>query len=185
VKVIVGLGNPGPRYRGTRHNVGFMTVDEVAARLAVAFDREKYQGLVAQGQWQGAKVLLLKPMTYMNLSGQAVAQAVRNAVDSLADLLVVADDVNLPLGRLRFRREGSAGGHNGLKSIIERVGTQEFSRLRIGVGENRAEADLVDHVLGVFTPEERVVMAESIARAADAVLAFVAEGMDKAMNRFH
>ncbi|MCL4690945.1 MAG: aminoacyl-tRNA hydrolase [Candidatus Hydrogenedentes bacterium] len=182
MKLIVGLGNPGPRYRNTRHNVGFQVLDLLAERWGVAFDREKYQGLVASARHGGENLILLKPLTYMNRSGLSVAEVTRNKVPDLADMLVVVDDINLPFGRLRMRERGSAGGHNGLKSIIEHVGAQDFPRLRIGVGENKAGQALTDHVLGTFKPEERAELDSVIARAAEGVIAYVEEGVNSAMN---
>jgi PTH1 family peptidyl-tRNA hydrolase len=182
VKLIVGLGNPGSRYRNTRHNVGYQVLDLLADRWGVAFDREKYQGLVASVRLGAENILLLKPLTYMNRSGLSVAEATRNKVPELADLLVVVDDVNLPFGRLRMRERGSAGGHNGLKSVIEHLGSQDFPRLRIGVGENKAGEALTNHVLGSFRPEERAELESVIAQAADGVAAFVGEGVNSAMN---
>lgn len=182
MKLIVGLGNPGPRYRNTRHNVGYQVLDLLAARWGVAFDREKHQGLVASVRLGAENILLLKPLTYMNRSGLSVAEATQNKVPDLADLLIVVDDVNLPFGRLRMRERGSAGGHNGLKSVIEHLGSQDFPRLRIGVGENKAGEALTNHVLGSFRPEERAELESVIAQAADGVAAFVEEGVNSAMN---
>jgi PTH1 family peptidyl-tRNA hydrolase len=182
VKLIVGLGNPGPKYRNTRHNVGFQVLDRLAVRWGASFDREKFQGLIATCSCGSENVMLLKPLTYMNRSGTAVADATRNRVPDLVDMLVVVDDVNLPFGRLRMRERGSAGGHNGLKSIIEHVGTQDFPRLRIGVGVNKTGDSLTDHVLGSFRPEERAELDAIIARAADGVVAFVEGGVLPAMN---
>lgn len=182
MKLIVGLGNPGPKYRNTRHNVGFQVLDQLAERLGVAFDREKYQGLVASARHAGDGLLLLKPLTYMNRSGLSVAEATRNKVPNLADVLVIVDDINLPFGKLRMRERGSAGGHNGLKSIIEHVGAQDFPRLRIGVGENKAGEALTDHVLGSFKPEERAELDSVIARAVEGVIVYLEEGVNSAMN---
>lgn len=185
MKVVVGLGNPGPRYRNSRHNLGFAVLDHVAERLGVRFDREKHQGLYAEALCAGDRVRLVKPMTYMNCSGDCVAPFVRNAIPSLASILVVADDVNLPLGRLRLRAEGGAGGHNGLKSLIERLGGQDFPRLRMGVGDNRSGPDLADHVLGKFQPEEWPIVTRMVAEAAEAVLCWVESGIDPAMNVYN
>ncbi|MCC6488038.1 MAG: aminoacyl-tRNA hydrolase [Candidatus Hydrogenedentes bacterium] len=182
MKLIVGLGNPGPQYRNTRHNVGFLVVEELARRWGVAFDQEKHGALLARAQHRGSVVWLLKPLTFMNRSGIAVAGAARNRVPDLGDLLVIVDDVNLPLGQLRMREKGSAGGHNGLKSCIEHLGTQEFPRLRIGVGENEAGSDLTDHVLGTFCPQERPAVERSVERAANGVALFVESGVHSAMN---
>lgn len=182
MKLIVGLGNPGPQYRNTRHNVGFLVVEELARRWGVAFDQEKHSALLARAQRGGSVVWLLKPLTFMNRSGIAVAGASRNRVPDLRDLLVVVDDINLPLGQLRMREKGSAGGHNGLKSCIEHLGTQEFPRLRIGVGENEAGSNLTDHVLGTFSPQERPAVERSVERAANGVALFVESGVHSAMN---
>ena len=185
MKMIAGLGNLGPRYKNTRHNLGFMVLDGVADRLRVALDREKHQGLVAEAVHTGTKVMLVKPLTFMNLSGACIADTARNKVFDPADLLVVVDDVNLPLGRLRFRPGGSAGGHNGLKSIIERLGSDAFHRLRLGVGASRAGGNLADHVLSRFAPEEWPEVNAMVAAAVDAALCWTAEGMQAAMNRYN
>lgn len=183
MKLIVGLGNPGPRYRGTRHNIGFEVLERLGEKLGVAFDREKYRGLYADVQRGGGKVMLLKPMTFMNLSGESVAQAARNRVMAPEDLLVIYDEADLPTGRIRLRKDGSAGGHNGMKSIIERVGTQAFPRLRIGVGKDVGA--LADHVLSKFHPDERQAMTEAVEQASEAAIMWLDEGIDKAMNTFN
>jgi PTH1 family peptidyl-tRNA hydrolase len=165
--------------------VGYETLDRLAERLGVKLAREKHEACVAEAQYQGTKLLLMKPLTFMNRSGVSVARGARNALEDPADLLVVLDDADLPLGRLRLRARGSAGGHNGLRSIIEHLGTQEFPRLRIGVGRDIAEADLIDHVLGRFKPEERPEVDRTVARAVEAILYHVAEGVESAMNVFN
>jgi peptidyl-tRNA hydrolase, PTH1 family len=185
VKVIVGLGNPGPQYRNTRHNAGFMALDRLAARFGAAFDRNKFDSELAQAQLGTHRLLLMKPQTFMNLSGVAVAKAARNKIDGLEDLLIVVDEVHLPLGRLRFRPDGSAGGHNGLKSIIEHVGSDAFPRLRMGVGKSGASRELADHVLSGFTPEERPVVDRMVERAADGIEIFIEHGIQRAMDRFN
>jgi PTH1 family peptidyl-tRNA hydrolase len=186
VKLIVGLGNPGPRYRGTRHNIGFNVLDALAGRLGAAFSQEKHKSLLAKAQHGAEPLLLQKPMTFMNLSGTAVAAAARNKVHEYeSDLLVVVDDVNLPLGRLRFREDGSAGGHNGLKSIIAHLGTQDFARLRIGVGGHGPGGSMTDHVLGSFRPEERAELARTVDDAVEGILLFVDRGIGPAMNEFN
>lgn len=162
-----------------------MVLDQAASRLGALFTREKFRALAAQTVCQGEPVLLLKPLTYMNHSGETAALAARNLRALENDLLVVADDVNLPLGRLRLRAKGSAGGHKGLQSIIERVGTTEFPRLRIGVGGSRNRSDLTEFVLGRFTPDEVPEMETMVARGADAVLAFLESGVASAMNQFN
>jgi PTH1 family peptidyl-tRNA hydrolase len=185
VKLIVGLGNPGRQYRNTRHNAGFTVLDELARRLNVSFDRAKFDSEIAQAQLGSERLMLMKPQTYMNLSGVAVAKAARNKIDELNDLLVVVDDVNLPLGRIRFRPGGSAGGHNGIKSIIEHVGSDQFPRLRMGVGRSGAPDELRDHVLTSFTPEERPVFEHMVEQSVKGVMTFIEEGIERAMDRFN
>jgi len=160
-------------------------MDVVAHRLAAAFDHEKYQGLVAETQYASEKTLLIKPLTYMNNSGECVARAMRYRPVETTDIFIVADDVHLPLGKLRVRAAGTAGGHNGLKSIIQHLHTEDFPRLRIGVGEDEAGSGLTDHVLGRFSREEQDAIADVIPRAAEAVLCFIADGVEKTMNAFN
>lgn len=185
MKIIVGLGNPGPRYRNTRHNVGFRAVERVAERLGAEFSRERDHALIAETRQGSGKIMLLKPLTFMNMSGVAVAAAARNRVREPGDLMVLADDVNLPLGRLRFRIRGSAGGHNGLKSIIEHLGTDGFPRLRMGVGKETQGSALVEHVLGTFLPEEWPEVDRMIDRAVEGVLCYLASGIEAAMNEYN
>jgi PTH1 family peptidyl-tRNA hydrolase len=185
VKLIVGLGNPGTRYRGTRHNVGFDVVDELARRRGLDFEGSPTDALMARERGPDAEVMLAKPLTYMNRSGGAV-QALRHyfRIEPEA-LLVVADDVNLPLGRLRGRKSGSAGGHNGFASIITSLGTGDFARLRVGVGRGDSRRSLTAHVLARFAADEREEVEAAVERAADAVETFVEDGIDRMMNRFN
>lgn len=162
-----------------------MAVDALAKALGVSFDREKYDALVAEARIGSEKVLLMKPQTFMNLSGKAVAQAARNGMREPEDLMVVVDEVQLPLGRIRIRKGGSAGGHNGLKSIIEHVGTQAFPRLRLGVGGPGAADGMTGHVLGSFRPEEWPEAEAMASRAAEALQTYLTDGLDAAMNRFN
>jgi PTH1 family peptidyl-tRNA hydrolase len=185
VKLVVGLGNPGRRYQATRHNIGFAVADDLARRSAVVFEHSRANALTARLGLGASSVLLVKPLTMMNLSGEAVAGLAHFFKVDTPDILVVADDVNLPLGRLRLRARGSAGGHNGFKSIIGLLGTEEFPRLRIGVGRGDVRRELADHVLATFDKEERPDVEESVARAADAVECFIAEGIEVAMNRYN
>jgi PTH1 family peptidyl-tRNA hydrolase len=189
MKVICGLGNPGDRYRLTRHNVGFRVVDLLADRWGLTG-----QGKVREGAARLdvdlpesiGRVLLVKPMRYMNLSGGPLKAAVRQTdVDPATDLLVVADDVDLPLGRIRLRREGSAGGHNGLRDIISALGNNEFSRLRVGIGRPGSARATVDHVLATFSPKERELADEAIATAADAAERWLRDGIDETMNEYN
>ena len=185
MKLIAGLGNPGPAYRNTRHNVGFMVLDEIADTLGISFSREKFKGLIAEGVVAGESILLLKPLTFMNVSGESVAMAARKKVHNPVDVLIVYDDVELPLGRLRIRAGGSAGTHNGMKSVLERLGTKGSARLRVGVGDERSTAELSDHVLGKFKPDEKKNITETIGRAAVATLCWVENGIEAAMNEFN
>lgn len=185
MKLVVGLGNPGAKYRGTRHNIGFEVIDELARRHAVSFESAPADALVAKVRLAPEPVLLAKPLTFMNAAGHAVAELVRYYRIAVPDLLVVADEVQLPLGRLRSRARGSAGGHNGFKSIIEHLGTTEFPRLRVGVGRGDPRRDLADHVLARFDPDERAEAELAAARAADAAEVFAADGIDAVMNRFN
>ncbi len=185
VKLIVGLGNPGPQYVRTRHNLGFEAVDLLARRLGVAFSKEKHNGLIAEAVQGAERFMLVKPMTFMNRSGDCVAALARNKVFDPADILVAVDEVALPLGRLRLRPGGSAGGHNGLKSLIERLGSPEFPRVRMGVGAKEAGRDLASHVLSRFRPEEWPVAEAMVERAADAMLCWVTHGIEETMNRYN
>ena len=186
MKLIVGLGNPGREYRDTRHNAGFMVVDEIARRHALNWAMAPAQvpeAFVAK-RFGTEPVLLAKPLTYMNLSGEAAAGLLRYYDVDPVDLLIVVDDIDLPFGRLRARPSGSAGTHNGLRSVVERLGT-EVPRLRVGVGRGDARRDLADHVLAKFEPAEREELESVITRAADAAEMFAAEGIVKVMNTYN
>ena len=183
MKLIAGLGNPGRKYEGTRHNVGFEVMDLLARRHQLEWEAAPAEALIAK--WRAASVLVAKPLTFVNASGVAVGDLLRFYKVAVQDFFLVVDDVNLELGRLRTRASGSAGGHNGLKSIIAALGTEEFARLRIGVGRGDGRRDLADHVLARFDPLERVEVAEALGRAADATELFVAEGIGPVMNRFN
>ena len=193
MKLVVGLGNPGAEYRETRHNVGFQVIDELARRWDAGHWRDSFESLVVKTVRDGEPVLLCKPLTFMNLSGRAVAGVAGFYKVAADDLLVVTDDVALPLGRLRARRDGSDGGHNGLRSIAQSLGTQVYARLRIGVGRGEIQAadgrvvgrpDTADHVLGRFRPDERDAISAAILRAADASEMFLAEGIERVFTRF-
>jgi len=183
MKLVVGLGNPGRKYAGTRHNVGFEIVDVLAARHGLEWEGAPAEALMAK--WRGAGALIVKPLTFMNLSGHAVGDLLRYFKIDVPDLLVIVDEVQLELGRLRTRARGSAGGHNGLKSLIEQLGTDEFARLRFGVGRGDARRDLADHVLATFDRDEQPIVTDAIGRAADAAEVFVSEGPGPMMNKFN
>jgi PTH1 family peptidyl-tRNA hydrolase len=183
LKLIAGLGNPGRKYKGTRHNVGFEIVDEVARRQGLTFESSPSEAVVAK--WRAGGALLVKPLTFMNLSGQAVGELARYFKVAPPDVLVIVDEAQLPLGRLRLRARGSPGGHNGLKSIEAHLGTDQYPRLRVGIGRGYDRAEMADHVLARFEPDEREVIGETIEKAADAVEAFLAEGIDVVMNRYN
>jgi PTH1 family peptidyl-tRNA hydrolase len=184
MKIVAGLGNPGAQYANTPHSVGFEVVDALAAAAGVAWDeRRQFKCLMARVSIAGQPVLLVKPQTFMNLSGESVAPVVKYHNATAADLLVVHDDIDLPLGRMRIRKGGSCGGHNGVRNIIERIGTQDFARLKLGVGKDRS--NVVGFVLGKFHPDARKVMDLVVAEAAKAVSAVVSQGADSAMNAFN
>lgn len=185
MKLVAGLGNPGGRHRGTRHNVGFEVIDLLARRHGLEFETALTDALQARWRRDDGVVLLVKPLTYMNVSGQAVGSIGRFFKVDLPDLLIVCDDVNLPLGRLRVRASGSEGGHNGLRSIAEHLGTIDYARLRIGVGRGDLRRELADHVLATFEAEEQPGIDAAIARAADAVETWVSDGLAKTMNVFN
>lgn len=185
MKLIVGLGNPGARYLGTRHNIGFRVIDALARRWSVDQWREQHQALVGRAREGDEPVLVAKPVTFMNLSGEAVAGLAGFYKVAVPDVLVVLDEVALPLGRLRAGRSGSHGGHNGLKSVIARLGTNDVPRLRIGVGRGDGRKELADHVLGTFAEEERGEVEAAVLRAADAAVMFVTEGIERVMNAFN
>ncbi|MEG0875638.1 MAG: aminoacyl-tRNA hydrolase [Oscillospiraceae bacterium] len=181
--LVVFLGNPGDKYSGTRHNVGFMTADILEKRENLKISRLRFSALTATCTLGGEKVLLMKPQTYMNLSGDAVAPAAAFYKLPPERIIVVCDDVALPLGKLRIRAKGSSGGHNGLKSIISRLGTDAFPRIKIGVGA--PDHDMIDWVLGKFYGKDADTIANSCKLAADAISSLICEGTDKAMNKFN
>ena len=184
--LIVGLGNPGARYENTRHNVGFWAIDELSRRSDTAVRKIRFHALTADAVVGSQGVLLMKPTTFMNLSGQAVGEAARFFKIPPEHILILSDDVDLPLGKLRIRKGGSAGGHNGLKSIIQHLGTDQFPRIKVGVGQKpHPDYDMADWVLSKFAGEDLKTITEAIRKAADAVECLIQEGPDKAMNRFN
>ena len=183
--IIVGLGNPGGQYEHTRHNVGFEVVDRLAEKYDIPLTERKHRAYCGRGMIGGQKVMLVKPQTFMNLSGESVKSAVDFYQIETDRLIVVYDDVSLSPGQLRIRRSGSAGGHNGIKNIIARLGTQEFPRVKVGVGEKPERMDLADYVLSHFSKGEWEMMEDAFAEAAEAVGVMISDGADAAMNRFN
>lgn len=184
--LIVGLGNPTKQYEKTRHNAGFDVIDQIAGRYGIEVTSPKCKALCGIGMIEGQKALLAKPQTFMNASGESVSALLGYyKLDAARDLIVVCDDISLEPGMLRIRKKGSAGGHNGLKDIIARTGTQDFSRIRIGVGAKPEGWDLVDHVLGRFSKEDREAVEDAMARAVDAAALMVQGRADEAMNRYN
>ena len=184
--LVAFLGNPGLKYEGTRHNAGFMTADALCKKKNFAINKARFQALTAQVDLGGERVLLMKPQTYMNLSGQAVSQAAHFYKIPPEHILVVSDEVSLPIGKLRIRVKGSAGGHNGLRNIIEQLGTENFPRIRLGVGAPpNPDYEMVDWVLSVFRNEDAAEMEKAAARAAEAVECYIEKGPDKAMNLYN
>lgn len=184
--IIVGLGNPEPKYNGTRHNIGFSAVTALADAHSISLDTKKHKALIGKGIIAGQKVILAQPLTYMNLSGESVRELVDYyKLDPESGLLVIYDDINLAPGKLRIRAQGSAGGHNGIKSIIACLGTQNFARIRIGVGEKPKGWDLADYVLGKFGREEEPMIREALDRTAEACQVILSEDIHAAMNQFN
>ena len=186
MKLVAGLGNPGAKYKGTRHNVGFMTMDEVAYQEKFDFDKALFDAVFAQVQMGGEKVIFMKPLTFMNLSGEAIRPLMNYFKIGIEDLLVVYDDMDLPVGKIRLRQKGSAGGHNGIKSIISCLGTSEFNRIKVGVGRPKDGRTVVGHVLNRFEKEEEEDIIFAVQKSVDAIRSWI-ETSDfvKTMNQFN
>ncbi len=184
--VIAGLGNPDKKYENTRHNIGFDVIDALADKYTISMNEKKHKAICGRGIIAGQKVLLVKPQTYMNLSGDSIAEVLDfYKLDPAEDLLVIFDDISLAPGNIRIRKKGSAGGHNGIKSIIARCGSSDFSRIKVGVGEKPEGWDLADHVLGHFSKEERAAVEDAILDACRATELIVFDEIDKAMNDYN
>ena len=184
--LIAGLGNPDKKYEKTRHNIGFDTVDALAEKYNISITEKKHKALCGSGVIEGVKVILAKPQTYMNLSGESIAEIVNfYKLDPESEMLIIFDDISLAPGNIRVRKKGSAGGHNGIKSIISSVGTSNFMRIKVGVGEKPQGWDLADHVLGRFSSGDRKLVDEAIEFAADAVEKIITDGTDAAMNEYN
>ena len=182
--IIVGLGNPGRKYENTRHNLGFITLDQLAEKCQIKIERSKFKSLVGEGMIAGQKVLLVKPQTYMNNSGEAVREVMDFYKEDNSNLMVIYDDVDIPLGMVRIRSGGSGGTHNGMKSILSHLDGNDFPRIRIGIGGN-IKGDLVDYVIGGFTKAEVAPLEEACLKAVDAAICYIESGIDIAMNRYN
>jgi peptidyl-tRNA hydrolase, PTH1 family len=185
MKIIVGLGNPGKKYERTRHNAGFMAIDELARSLHLDINHEKYSAFIAKAQIDEESTILTKPLTYMNDSGRAISAILRDTYVGVNDLIVLHDELDLPLGSVRIKINGGHGGHNGLRSIIELVGSSDFTRVRLGIGRPAPGMDAADYVLSPFLSEERILLPDVMARAAEAVRVIILEGPSRAMNIFN
>lgn len=181
--LIVGLGNPGKKYENTRHNMGFMVVDRLSEKAGVSVDRLKFRALTGECIIGGQKVMLMKPQTFMNLSGDAVREAASYFKLEPSNIVVIYDDIDIPLGSLRIRKSGSAGTHNGMRSVVSLLGSDKFPRVRVGIGG--ASGDLIGHVIGKISKGEKEILDETIGHAADAVECLITDGVDLAMNRFN
>lgn len=185
MKLIAGLGNPTKQYEGTRHNVGFEVIERLSERYNIDVDTLKFKGMFGKGKIEGQSVILLKPMTYMNLSGESVAATAQYFKIAPEDIIIVYDDINLDVGRLRIREKGSAGGHNGIKNIIALLGTEAFPRVRVGVGMKPPKMDLADYVLSRFSKDEQIIMDDGYEKACDALGMIVQEEIAQAMNDYN
>ncbi len=183
--ILVGLGNPGREYRGNRHNVGFMTIDRLSEAFAIKISKVQAKALVGSGQWEGRKIILVKPQTYMNLSGDAVGSLLRYYKVPLAQLMVAHDDLDLPVGVIRLRPGGGSAGQKGVASTINKVGTQNFPRLRIGIGRPPGQMAAADYVLQNFSKADQEIIDPTIVRAVEAIKVFIRDGLDAAMNQFN
>lgn len=185
MKLIVGLGNPTAQYDKTRHNVGFEVIDQLVERYNIPLDTMKHKGIYGKGVIEGQTVILLKPMTYMNLSGESVVQVANYYKIDSSDVIVIYDDINLDVGRLRIRKKGSAGGHNGIKNIIQHLGTDEFPRIRVGVGMKPGNMDLAKYVLSRFSEDEQALMNTGYDRACEVAKLMLQDEIEKAMNEYN
>lgn len=185
MKLVVGLGNPGKKYDGTRHNVGFDCIDRCSELMNIELNETKFKGIYGRGVVDGEKVMLLKPLTYMNLSGESVRQVVDYYRIDIDDILVIYDDLDLPTGKIRLRQKGSAGGHNGMKSIIQHLGTEQFKRVRVGIDRPKNGEPIVNYVLGTYRPEERDEVVHAIEQTAQAVHMWMTTPFLQVMNEFN
>ncbi|WP_160725698.1 aminoacyl-tRNA hydrolase [Bacillus sp. USDA818B3_A] len=185
MRLIVGLGNPGKQYHQTRHNIGFEVIDALSEQFSIPLNQSKFKGLYGIGLHNGEKVLLLKPLTYMNLSGESIRAVMDYYQIELEDILVIYDDLDLPVGKIRLRQKGSPGGHNGIKSTVAHLGTQEFNRIRIGIDRPTPGMSVPDYVLGRFRPEERPLTHDAVTRSAEACASWLKKPFLQVMNEFN
>jgi len=185
LSVVIGLGNPGPRYENTRHNVGFDTIDRLSKKHNIAVTKVKYKAVIGDGNIGGHRVLLVKPQTFMNLSGESVREIIEWYKVPVKNIIIIYDDIDLPVGKIRIRPKGSAGTHNGMRSVIYQIQSEDFPRIRIGIDKPPQNWDLADFVLSKFSTDERKSVEEAIANAAEAVEVILNSGIDKAMNRYN
>jgi len=183
--IVVGLGNPGKEYEKTRHNTGFMVLDELAKKYKIDISKEKHKALIGTGTIEGEKIILVKPQTFMNLSGESVQETMNFYKEDINNLIVVFDDIDLPVGTIRIKQNGSAGTHNGVKSIVKELNSKEFKRIKVGIGGPNENVDLIGHVLGKFSSEEFDKIDESIKRASLAVESIIKDGIISAMNKYN
>ncbi len=182
--IIVGLGNPGRKYENTRHNMGFIAVDLLAEKYGIKIDKIKFKALVGEGRIAGQKVLLVKPQTFMNLSGQSVVEVMNFYKEEIENLIVIYDDIDIPTGSIRLRKKGSAGTHNGMRNIVYLLGEDGFPRIRVGIGSEK-KVDLINYVIGGVSKGEKELLEDALTRAADAAACIVEKGIDKAMNEYN
>ena len=185
MKLIVGLGNPGKQYEHTRHNIGFEVIDALSSKFSLPLNQSKFKGIYGIGVYNGEKVILLKPLTYMNLSGESIRAVIDYYQIDISDLLVIYDDLDLPVGKIRLRQKGSPGGHNGIKSTVAHLGTQEFNRVRIGIDRPQAGMSVPDYVLGRFQPDEKAPMEEAVKKSAEACSAWLEKPFLQVMNEYN
>lgn len=185
MKIFIGLGNPGKQYEKTRHNAGFEVIDYLADKWSISLDQAKHKGIYGIGTVKGEKVLLLKPLTYMNLSGESISAVLQFYKAEISDLVVIYDDLDLPAGKIRLRQKGSAGGHNGIKSTIAHLGTQDFNRIRIGIGRPEGRIPVVDYVLNRFSAEEWVSLEAAIEKSASACESWLEQSYVQVMNEYN
>lgn len=183
--LIVGLGNPESDYAGTRHNMGFDTINEIAKRYQINVNKKKFQAIYEIATIENKKVILLKPQTYMNLSGDAIGEAMNFYKIEPQDVLVIYDDIDIEKGSIKVRKKGGPGSHNGMKSVVENIGTTDFPRIRVGIGQPEHKNDMINYVIGAVPEEEKEVLAKGVSKAADAVQEFLKNGIDATMNKFN